>query len=112
MAEANSIKGKAPTGPVTIEVYNPTGFTKEPVHFYAPRLEDLNNKVIGELSNGEWEDCRTFPLIRHLLRKRFPDAHIIPYTEFPLGVNNIDVENIGHIMKKRGCQAVIVGNSG
>jgi hypothetical protein len=53
MAEANSIKGKAPTGPVTIEVYNPIGFTEEPVHFYAPRLEDLSNKVNGELSNGE-----------------------------------------------------------
>jgi hypothetical protein len=58
-----------------------------------------------------WGDDRTFPLIRELLQRQFPTAKIIPYSEFPVGNGNIDVDDIGDILKRKGCQAVIVGNA-
>jgi hypothetical protein len=50
-------------------------------------------------------------LIRQLLSERFPDIRIIPYTEFPSGVQEIDVDDIGNIVNTKGCDAVIGGNA-
>lgn len=95
----------------TLEVFDPCGSVG--THFvHAPRLPDLNGKTICEISNGSWQECRTFPFIREMLREHFPAAKIIPYTEFPVGVDQIDVDEIGQIVKDRGCQAAIVGNAG
>ena len=96
--------------PVRIELSNPTGAI-EITNLFAPRLAGLNGKTICEVSDGIWETHRTFPLIRQLLQKQFPDARIIPYTELPIGTTNIDVDGIGDVVKKKGCDAVIVGNS-
>ena len=96
-----------------LEVFDPSGFTEldNPL-LYAPRLSDLNGKTIGELSNGDvWEANRTFPLIRQILRKRFPDVNFIPYTEFPMGGREIDIDDIGNIISSKGCDAVIGGNA-
>jgi len=101
---------KAMANPVTLELLNPTGAI-EISNLFAPRLANLSGKTICELSDGLWEDYRTFPLIRQLLQKRFPDVKIIPYIDLPVGTPNIDVDGIGDIVKKKGCQAVIVGNS-
>lgn len=98
-------------GAVLLEVSDPTGAI-EVNELHAPRLADLNGKTICELSNGSWGHERTFPLIRKLLQKRFPNIEIIPYTEFPVGSFSIDVENIGNIVKEKGGQAVILGNAG
>lgn len=97
---------------VELEVYSPAGVLQETMHIYAPRLEDLRGKTICELSNGLWEAHRTFPLIRRALKLRIPDVRIVTYDELPFGARNIDVEDIGEILKERGCQAAIVGNSG
>ncbi len=96
---------------VKLELCNPGGILEMTAH-YAPRLATLSGKTVCELSNDHWLDYRTFPLIRELLRTRVPTAKLIPYTEFPLGTYKIDVEDIGEIMKAKGCQAVIGGNSG
>ena len=101
---------KAMANPVTLELLNPTGAI-EISNLFAPRLTNLRGKTICELSDGLWEDYRTFPLIRQLLQKRLPDVKIIPYTDLPVGTPNIDIDAIGDIVKKKGCQAVIVGNS-
>ncbi|MFH1484875.1 MAG: hypothetical protein ABIH46_02295 [Chloroflexota bacterium] len=93
-----------------LEVYNPTGAVATS-QIHAPRLDTLSGKTIGELSNSLWETHRTFPLIRELLLRRFPDVTIVPYTEFPVGTHFIDVDNIGELVQKKGCQAVIGGNS-
>ncbi len=103
------MKRAVEAGPVTLEVYNPAGAT-ETTELYAPRLADLNGKTICELSNGAWQHDRIFPVIRTLLKERFPDATIVPYTEFPIGNITIDIaENIGEILKERGADAVIGG---
>ncbi len=95
-----------------IEVYNPCG-TVQVTNRHAPRLDTLRGKTIGELTNGKFQYDRTFPVLRESLQKRFPDAKIIPYTEFPIGaIGVVDVEGIGEIVKAKGCDCVIVGNAG
>ncbi len=94
----------------TMKVYNPAG-TIQVTNVHAPRLDSLNGKTIGELANGAFEYQRTFPVVREALRKRFPNAKFIPYSEFPLGKIGIDADGIGEIVKAKGCDAVIVGNA-
>ena len=95
-----------------MEVYNPGGAT-EMVNSHASRLGTLNGRTICELSDGRWEYIRTFALIRELLQKRFPDAKIVPYTEFPTGPGavGIEVEGIEELIRAKGCDCVIVGNA-
>lgn len=96
---------------VTLEVYDPCG-ALDTTQVHAPRLESLAGKTICEVSNASWEDKRTFGRVRELLQKRFPDLKIIPLTEFPSGVHYVDVDNIGDLVKAKGCDAAIVGNAG
>lgn len=98
-------------GQVTLEVYNPSGALKASEQ-HAPRLDTLNGKTICELSNGIWEAERMFPLIREELKKRYPDIRIIPYTEFPVGNDQIDSAEVAKLVQAKGGQAVISGNAG
>ena len=100
-----------PSNPVQLEVYNPAGNTQA-VESHAPRLDTLAGKTICELSNGEWGSQRIFPAVRESLQKRFPDAKIIPFTEFPVGTEKIDNEAAIDMVVQRGGQAVITGNAG
>ena len=94
-----------------LEVYDPTGNTQI-FQSHAPRLDTLAGKTICELSNGEWGAQRIFPAIREVLQKRFPDAKFVPFTEFPVGTEEIDNETTIDRVVRRGCQAVITGNAG
>ena len=100
-----------PSKQVKLEVYIPTGSTQV-VQSHATRLTTLAGKTICELSNGEWGAYRIFPAIRELLQKRFPDAKLVPFTEFPVGTEKIDNEATIDTVARRGCDAVIVGNAG
>jgi len=107
------IREKAPTaeGPVSLEVYSPTGAI-EVTQLFSPRLPDLHGKIICELSNEMWETERTFPFIRELLQRQFPTAKIIPYTEFVKGRTALEnAEEIGDMVLAKGGQAVITGNA-
>jgi hypothetical protein len=101
----------APAGPVTLELYNPSG-AFEVSQLFSKRLDTLAGKTICELSNGSWEDDRTFPYIRALLQKTYPTAKFIPYTEFPVGTAVIPYPEVAALAKSKGCDAVIVGNAG
>jgi hypothetical protein len=92
-----------------LEVFDPRGSALDAKKYdYAPRLTDLNGKTIGEISNRMWESDRIFPLIRDLLKKRYPDIKFVPYTDLPSGLDNIqDNEEIGDIVAAKGCDAVI-----
>jgi hypothetical protein len=105
---------------VKLKVFNPasrvTVSTKN-----APRLDTLNGKTICELwATGHWAGEKTFPVIRELLRKRFPDVKIVPYTEFPFKERGFSTREsyeayfgkMGDLLKPKGCDAVIVGNGG
>ena len=95
---------------VTLEVFDPCGFVETTIS-HAPRILELSGKTICELSNGMWQGYRILPLIRKSLQKQFPTLKIIPYTEFPVGSDQIDIDEIGNILKDKGCQAAIVGNA-
>jgi len=98
-------------GPVTLELFDPSG-AFEVVDMHAPRLESLEGKTICEISNGSWEDERTFPLIRELLQEQFPTATFVPYTEFPVGTAEIQEPGLDELAMSKGCDAAIVGNAG
>ncbi len=96
--------------PFTLKAHIPTGAV-EVVQPHAPRLPDLNGHTVGELSNGVWEDGRTFAALRGALLKRFPGVRIVPYTEFPVGSVEIDSERVIDQLLAKGCEAVITGNA-
>ncbi len=99
-------------GPVTLEVYDPTGAI-EVTQLFAPRVKDLNGCTICEVSDDLWETDRTFPVIRELLQKQFPTAKIITYDKFPKGSDALLADaKLGDKLKEAGCQAAIVGNAG
>ncbi|MFC1861813.1 hypothetical protein ACFLT4_05815 [Chloroflexota bacterium] len=95
---------------VALELYDPTG-TIEIIQLHAPRLADLRGKTICELSYYKWETVRTFPAIRELLLKRFPDVKIIPYSEFPVLSIYQDETALRQLLSEKGCEGVIVGNA-
>ena len=113
------LNGASAAGSVTLKLYDPSG-AFEVRQVFAPRLNDLNGKIICELSDGQWEDNRTFPVIREQLQRLHPTAKIIPYTEFPHessgsasgGGFAIDLDSTANVVKQKGCQAAIVGNAG
>ena len=94
-----------------LKVYNPAGVVELSTQRHAPRLPDLNGKIVCELSNGKGEVATTFGLIRSLLRERFPDIKIMPFTDFPVGSEQIDREETIDLGAKKRGQAVIVGNA-
>ena len=110
-AVASPMRVAAAAEPVVLEVFNPTGAI-EVTETFAPRIDTLHGKTICEISNGAWEDHRTFPLVRELLQRQFPTAKFISYTEFPVGTSKIDNDKVAALVKQKGCQAAIVGNAG
>jgi hypothetical protein len=98
------------SGCVVVRVRSPRGVVPR-LLAHARRLDGLKARTIAELSNGMWEDQRIFPAIRDALQKRFPDLNIIPFTEFPIGSEQIDKESVIDRLLQKGCEAVIVGNA-
>lgn len=83
----------------------------------SPRLNDLNGKTVGEIWNGLFKGDKTFPIIRRLLKERFPDIKIVPFDEFPhvYGADNPTQQReyairLANMAKEKGCDAVISGN--
>lgn len=96
-----------------LEVFDPTGSASEAKNQYAARLPDLNGKTIGEISNGVWAADRIFPALRAAMQRRFPTLKIVPYTEFPSGVDNImDNQELPELVLAKGCDAVIGASAG
>ncbi len=95
---------------VALDVHSPTG-SCEVKQRHARRLTDLNGKTICELSNGSWDDQRTFPFIRKLLQSRFPGLKIVPFSEFPIGSERIDNDSTIEMLLQKGCDALITGNA-
>jgi hypothetical protein len=100
-----------------LRVYNPISNVtiKEEI---APRLGTLNGKTICELATTGaeyWRASSTFPIMRRLLEKRYPDVKFVPYTEFPDGRSEkypVPLDKIGELLKGKGCDAVLLGNGG
>jgi len=84
-----------------------------------PRLDTLNGKTICEVWNEDFKGDIMFPIYRELLKKRFPDVKIIPYTEIPRaslkGTPSYQRQVLNDIietLRAKGAEAVITGNGG
>ncbi len=96
----------SPLGEPTVEVARPR-----------PPLPNLRGKTICEVTNSSFRSELTFPIIRELLQKRYPDIKVIPYSEFPIQWLSQDTTTIKQrvatavaLMLEKGCDAVITGN--
>ncbi len=98
--------------PVKLSLLDPTG-AQEITHLFAPRLPDLNGKVIAELAVDptKWQPHRTMPYIEELLKKQFPSVKFIPMHEFPMGLQISENRVITMVAAKKP-DAVIIGNAG
>ena len=108
------------------EVVSPIGEFTTPLVPIAPRLDTLNGKTICELSSNMYNAHVSFPIIRELLKKRYPDIKVIPYDEINEDLPGSTVMTLGGKiavqeekeqatiarMHKKGCDAVIAGNGG
>ena len=80
-----------------------------------PRLPDLKNKTVCELSDGIFKSGEIFPRLRELLSKQYPGIKFIPYTNFGNihGSKETDIiSNLADQLHSYGCDAVISGVGG
>ena len=99
------------------EVVSPAGGEAVAQRSIAPRLQDLNGRTVGEIWNGVFKGDQTFPVLRQLLKQKYPAVKIVPYTEFPhiYGGDNPTAQKqlakqLAALAKEKGCDAVISGN--
>lgn len=95
---------------IAVDVFDPTGAV-EVTQLHAPRLDDLNGKVVCELANAHWEDFRILEAVRRSLVARYPGVTIVPYTEFPYGYE-IDDDRVAAMVKDKGAHAVVLASAG
>lgn len=108
------------------EVVRPTSEDERKIAGIAPRLSDLKGKTIGELSSNIYNAHISFPIIREMLKERYPDLKIITYAEInaclpqsTIVTYSGDVEEqaekeraIVKIAREKGIEGLIIGNGG
>ncbi len=103
-----------------LKVVNPVGKPVVKEISSTPPLNTLNGKTVCEVWNGSFEGHISFPIIREMLRKRYPNVKVIPYDQFPLfPVTSLSpekkakrLEAVRVALLEKGCDAVITGNGG
>ena len=95
---------------VTLEFYDPSGALEVTVP-HAPRLDTLEGKRIGIVSNEQWQAYRTLPLLKSLLEEDIPGVEVLPVDAFPQGNALIGNEETAALVAKSGVAPVIVGNA-
>lgn len=100
-----------------MEVVSPAGGAIVEQKTVAPRLDHLEGKTIGETWNGVFKGDYTFPIIREMLKRKYPGVKVIPYTEFHhfYGADNPThqwelARQMAALAKEKGCDALISGN--
>lgn len=86
----------------------------EPVNLKS-RPTDLNSLTVGELSDYGFKAEEIFPMIRELLKERYPDIKFIEYPNFgnTHGAQEDKViASLPEKLKKHGCNIVISGVGG
>ena len=78
----------------------------------ASRIPDLNGKIVCEVWDVIFRGELIYPLVREYIKARFPKSKFVEYTEFGnvYGPRERDVvAGLAAELRKRGCEAVIVG---
>ncbi len=95
---------------VTLEFHDPSGALEVTLPF-APRIDTLDGKRIGFVSNEQWQAFRMLPLLRDLIKADYPTAELLPIDAYPQGNVLIPTEETAALVQKSGVEAVIVGNA-
>ena len=95
---------------VRLEFHDPAG-ALEVTQPHAPRLDALDGKRIGFVSNEQWQAYRMLPQLKSLLEQDFPGIEVLPIDAFPQGNTLIGTEETARRVKASGVDAVIVGNA-
>ena len=102
-----------------LAVISPIGAEAVEQKNLAKRLDTLNGKVVAEVWNEDFKGDIMFPIYRELLKERFPDVKIVPYTDIPFaslkGTPSYQRQVLNDIiatLKAKGADAVITGNGG
>ncbi|HXJ81454.1 MAG TPA: hypothetical protein VMS64_22585 [Candidatus Methylomirabilis sp.] len=95
---------------VSLEFHDPSGaiLAKQP---HAPRIDTLERKRIGFVSNDQWQAFRMLPRLKALLETDFPGTEVLPVDAFPQGNGVIGSEETAALVKASGVDAVIIGNA-
>ena len=94
----------------TIEFFDPSG-RLEARQAHAPRVDSLEGKRIGFVSNEQWQAYRMLPLLKTLLERDVPGVIVLPIDAFPQGNALIGTEETASLVKRSGVDAVIIGNA-
>ena len=95
---------------VQLEFHDPSG-TLEVTQPFAPRLDTLDGKRIGIVTNDQWQAYRMMPKIKELLEQDFGNVEVLPVDAYPQGNALIGEEETAALVKQSGVDAVIVGNA-
>lgn len=95
---------------VKIEFHDPSG-ALEVTQEFAPRLDTLEGKRIGFVTNEQWQAFRMLPMLRELLQADYPTAELLPIDAYPQGNVLIPTEETAARVRQSGVDAVIVGNA-
>ncbi|MDB5864340.1 MAG: hypothetical protein JWO70_2146 [Betaproteobacteria bacterium] len=95
---------------VTLEFYDPSGALEVSVR-HAPRLDTLEGKRIGIITNDQWQAYRMMPALKQMLEQDFPGIEVLPVDAYPQGNLLIGTEETAAAVRKSGVDAVIVGNA-
>lgn len=90
----------------------PLGSRRKDNHAGAPRLPDLNGKVICEIWDGIFRGETIYPLVREYIKARFPDVRFVSSSEFGnfYGAREHAVlDELPAKLKEHGVDAAIVG---
>lgn len=95
----------------TFEVLNPVGEPGAKRETPASRVHDLNGKTIGQVSNAMFQAEAVLAAVGDLIKKRYPTAKVIPWTELPLieAMGDVDkgAKKLSEALRQKGCDAVI-----
>lgn len=95
---------------VKLEFHDPSG-TLEVTQPFAPRLDTLEGKRIGFVSNEQWQAYRMLPALKEMLEQDFAQVEVLPIDAYPQGNLLIGTEETAAAVKKSGVDAVIIGNA-
>ena len=95
---------------VQLEFHDPAG-ALEVSQPFAPRLEKLEGKKIGFVSNEQWQAYRMLPMLKSMLEQDFTGIEVLPVDAFPQGNTLIGTEETARAVKQSGVDAVIIGNA-
>ncbi|HZN23085.1 MAG TPA: hypothetical protein VFB75_02600 [Burkholderiales bacterium] len=95
---------------VTIEFHDPSG-RLDVTQPFAPRLDTLEGKRIGIVTNDQWQAYRMLPRLKSMLEEDFKGIEVLAVDAYPQGNLLIGTEDTAKAVKKSGVDAVIIGNA-